>query len=336
MQDNTKDLAVAYWQKGKDAISRSDWKSAVEMFRQSVVLAPQSVHTRRALRDAQTKAVGDRAVSKIESAKLLTIRTKIGVFRAQKKWEDVERLAEDGLGINPRDADMNAAVALAWKGLGWAKLTVYGYETALKLDRKNKRILAASAEMYEEQNQVLKAKGLWERLLEIDPGNENARRRIMALEAQGFMEQKEAVQNDRDSRIQDSGPMIEPVHLKPSSPHLDRPKRKPRAQKVKTSAVETLRTTSESKMSNPVVSASERPLQQATPAAEVRIAAAQQQTDPNQMTLLAIADNYILQGKMNEGAAVLRAAFEISGSDPHVGELLRIVEQGRSEQKVCQ
>lgn len=322
MQDNTKDLAVAYWKKGKDAAEQSDWKSAIEMFKQSVVLSPHSVHTRRALRDAQMNAVGDRELSKLDAAKLLTIKTKLGIFRAQGKWDEVERLAEDALLIDPRDADMNATAASAWKELGWTKLAVFGYETALKRGPKNKRILAASAEMYEEQQQVLKAKGLWERLLAVDPGNDNVQRRVTALEAKGFMEQKQAGQDSQQVQSLDVGPAIEPVHLKPCPPppHVNGAGSKPQLKRSAARAAAGASVTSDS--SNEQPERSTQPKVSGTDA------------DPNQMALLAIADNYILQGNLKEGAAVLNAALEISGGDPHVHELLNIVQQGYTEQKI--
>ena len=109
--------------------------------------------------------------------KLMGPRGRIKKSRLQKDWENVDKAAEEGLTVNPWDAQLNADMGDACRERGLLNCAIYGYEQACENDPNNKLFWATLAELREEQGEFVQATGCWEKVCQIDPMDGEARKR---------------------------------------------------------------------------------------------------------------------------------------------------------------
>ncbi|MFO1020317.1 MAG: tetratricopeptide repeat protein [Planctomycetales bacterium] len=186
---NQRKIATDCFKKGSEAALKKNWGYAVSMFRQAVDIDSANLLFRQSLRGSQEKQYNDNGKgAMMASMKLMPIRASMKTAKYKKDWKNIQRLAEDGIAINPWDAGFNADLGEAAKNLGNTEIAVFAYERAVKHDKDNLDYLRTLAGLYEERGNFESAIGCYRRVLAIDKLDSSARTKITQLQAQSVME----------------------------------------------------------------------------------------------------------------------------------------------------
>ncbi len=188
MSDKRK-LAADCWRRGNEAMSKENWDYAIQMLHQCVRFDPENLMFRQTLRGCEEKKYGgNKTGAKMAGMKLMSVRGKIKKAQLKKDWDAVDKACEEGLQINPWDAQLNADLGTALKELGFNKVAEHAFEKAVAADPKNKDFLRALAELYEERGRYDLAGGCWERITKIDPMDGDARMRGQQAATKGVID----------------------------------------------------------------------------------------------------------------------------------------------------
>lgn len=176
--DDRRKLAAQCWRTGNDAMQSENWDYSIQMFSQCVKIEPDNVLFRQALRGVETKKYGNNKTgAKMSGMKLMGPRGRIKKGRMSKNWDAVDKAAEDGLAINPWDAQLNADVGDAARNQEHAAVAEFAYQKAVECDPQNKEYLRVLAELYEDRGEFKLATGVWEKIFRLDPMDGEARTR---------------------------------------------------------------------------------------------------------------------------------------------------------------
>lgn len=178
MAADNKKLAADCFRRGTEAMQKQNWDYAIQMFSQCVRFVPDNLLFRQTLRGAERKKYGDNKTgAKMTGMKLMGPRGRIKKGQMKKEWNLVDLACEEGLAINPWDAQLNGDLGAACVHLEFKEIAVYAYECAVENDSNNKALLQHLAELYEERGDFKIAVTVWERICRIDPGDGSARMR---------------------------------------------------------------------------------------------------------------------------------------------------------------
>ncbi|HID21594.1 MAG TPA: hypothetical protein EYP14_04250 [Planctomycetaceae bacterium] len=187
--DDKKKIAADCWRKGSEAMARGNWDYAIDMFSKAVAFVPENLMYRQTLRGVEyRKYNNNKTGAKMAGVKLMGIRGKIKKAKMQKDWQTVERAAEDGLLVNPWDAQLNADLGEACRNLGYGEVAVFAYQCALKEDPDNKAYNRAYAEVLENRGEYQQALKVWAHLMKLDPHDSEARTKYNALQASAVLD----------------------------------------------------------------------------------------------------------------------------------------------------
>ena len=181
-------IAQGCWKTANEALSREQFDYAVEMLFKAMVMVPDNLMFRQALRGAERKMHGDNGKgAKMSGMKLMGPKGKIKKSKITKDWKKVNEIAEEGLKVNPWDAGLNASVGEACKNLGFSEVALFGYEMALKSDPTSKDYNREYALLQAERGNYNEAISAWYRVAKIDPNDDEAGRMITQLQASTVM-----------------------------------------------------------------------------------------------------------------------------------------------------
>jgi len=187
--DRKRKIAADCWKRGSEAMLKHNWDYAINMFRQAVNLAPDNLMYRQSLRGCEKKKYNDNGTgAAMAGMKLMGIRGKIKKARFQKDWVALESAAEDGLAVNPWDPTLNADAGEALRNLNCDEAAVFCYEHAVKGEPANKEYNRALGELLEDRGEYDRAMACFQRILEADPLDGEARSRISALQAKSVLD----------------------------------------------------------------------------------------------------------------------------------------------------
>lgn len=173
-----KKLAADCFKRGTEAMSKENWDYAIQMLSQSARLQPDGLVYRQTLRGCERKKYGENKTgAKMANMKLMGPRGRIKKCRMQKDWEAVDKAAEEGLAINPWDAQLNADVGDAARNREFLDVAIYSYSQAVEIDPNNKAYWATLAQLQEDKGEFVQASGCWDRVCKIDPMDGEARKR---------------------------------------------------------------------------------------------------------------------------------------------------------------
>ncbi len=185
MESEKRQLAAASsFRKGNEAISKENWDYAIEMYGQAAMFDPSNLFYRQTLRGTETKKYNNNGTgAKMAVVKLVGIKGRIKKAKVTNNWTAVNQTAEEGLILNPWDAQMNADIGEACRNLGYTKVAVFGYQKAVACDPDNKRFNQALAELLEERGDFSDAGKVWEKICKIDPLDGEARSKLQQIAA---------------------------------------------------------------------------------------------------------------------------------------------------------
>ncbi|CAK9049177.1 TPR_REGION domain-containing protein, partial [Durusdinium trenchii] len=166
------------------AMNKSNWNLAIEMFGVAVKFVPDNLTYRQLLRQTTKKKYNDnkKGAGTMGQMKLISVRGKLKKAKAKEEWEQVCALAEEGLLINPWDAQLNVELAEACKLLDRGEIARMAYRDACEASPKDKAVHVAFAELLEDRGEYSDAVGVWRRIQQIDPQDMTARKRITDIE----------------------------------------------------------------------------------------------------------------------------------------------------------
>jgi hypothetical protein len=148
MAADNKKLAADCFRRGTEAMQKQNWDYAIQMFSQCVRLVPDNLLFRQTLRGAERKKYGDNKTgAKMTGMKLMGPRGRIKKGQMKKEWNLVDLACEEGLAINPWDAQLNGDLGAACVHLEFKEIAVYAYECAVENDSNNKSLLQHLAEL---------------------------------------------------------------------------------------------------------------------------------------------------------------------------------------------
>ena len=105
---NEREKGGAEWyRKGTEAMQHKNWNYAVECFTNCTKLVPDNLLYRQSRVGCIRKSYNDNGTGgKMASMRLMGVRTRIKKSRLSKDWKSIEAAAEEGLLINPWDAQL--------------------------------------------------------------------------------------------------------------------------------------------------------------------------------------------------------------------------------------
>lgn len=187
--DDKKRIASECWKKGNEALPKENWDYAIQMYHTSVKLFPDYLTYRQSLRFTEYKKYDNNGTgAKMSGMKLMGPRTTIKKCRMSKDWKGVDEAAEEGLKVNPWDAQLSADVGDACLELGYQECAIFAYEESLKVDKTNIAVNKSLASLLEERGEYQRAVECWQRILKADANSGEARGKITALSAKSVLD----------------------------------------------------------------------------------------------------------------------------------------------------
>jgi len=179
--------AAQEWiKKGTDAMGRHNWDFAVECFSSSIKMKPDVPLYRQTKIGCCRKKYGDNGTgAKMAGMKLMGIRGRIKKARMQKDWKSIDALVEDGLSVNPWDAQLFADLGQSSAELDRSDIAKFGYFEAVKLDGKNADYLRGLGYVLYGRNEFKDARTCFKRIYDIDSTDGDARSMMSKCDADG-------------------------------------------------------------------------------------------------------------------------------------------------------
>lgn len=288
-------MAAQCWAKGSEAMSKENWDFAIEMFGQCAKLVPENLMYRQTLRGCETRKYGNNGKgARMSGMKLMSIRGQVKKARLKEDWQAVDHSAEEGLKLNPWDAQLNFDLGDACQTRGFDEVAAFCYRKAVEADPENMDFRRTLALLLEERGEYKEAIQQWQRIYKADPDDGEARSKITQLEARSVMDRGGYEKADSTKDVQEQ----QEEHIQ-SAYDLYRP---------------TSRQEAPQEADGPGMSV-EADLQRAI------------RKDPAVVeNYLKLGNYYKRQKKLKEAAATLEQALEASGGDHNVREQLEDVQ----------
>ena len=187
--DQKRKIAADCWRRGNEAIPKENWDYAIQMYKTSVKLCPENLTYRQQLRFTEYKKYDNNGSgARMANMKLMTVRGRVKKARMSKDWPGLAEAAEDGLEVNPWDAQLGGDLGDALKELGYQEVAKFAYQEALKVDPGNVAMNRSLALLLEERSEYTEAVDCWKRVLKVDPHSGEARSKMTALDAKSVMD----------------------------------------------------------------------------------------------------------------------------------------------------
>jgi len=204
-----------WFENGRDAMEHKEWDHGIECFSRAVKLAPEQLEYRRQKhrcgRRRHKKAGG---VTKLETVKLATIRSRILTAQVRDDWPTVDQLAEDALSVDPWDAQMYAYIAQAATKAGRFSIAKYAWTAACKIDKKNAGYFRELGRILQGNGEYDEARSCFEQIRHIDPNGRLAEELISAVDVAALLTERSyggMGTTAEAERISEAQPAMEPV-----------------------------------------------------------------------------------------------------------------------------
>lgn len=131
----SKPTAAELFKQGSKLAAREQWDEAIEAFRKAVQLDPGNLLYRRTLRGAEYRKYRNNLSGGFQTrGAALRLRAQLAEAKQKRNWTAVDRLAEEGLAVNPWDTDLNAELGDACAARGFRDVAVFAWQCALQSD----------------------------------------------------------------------------------------------------------------------------------------------------------------------------------------------------------
>ncbi len=183
---SAEDIAKLCWQRGAQAVNNEDFDYATDMFYKSVTLVPDNLAYRQSLRTAEFKKYDNnlKGAGMMSRPKLVRIRSKLSRAKSKKNWDEADKIAEEGLLLNPWDAGLNAAVGEACHQRGYNTVAIFAYQVAVGPggEPDNINLQRAFAQLLQADEKFKEAAVVWKKVHKLNPNDGEARSNVTACE----------------------------------------------------------------------------------------------------------------------------------------------------------
>ncbi|MCH2209765.1 MAG: tetratricopeptide repeat protein [Fuerstiella sp.] len=180
--------AQEWYRKGTEALQKQNFDFAVESFGRAVSMKPDNVLYRQTRHGSLERMYeGNGSGARMSSVRLVSIRGRVKKSRMKKDWKAVDQAAEEGLFLNPWDAQLFADIGEAAVQREFQEVAEYAWKRAVKFDRTNIAYNDALGKVLMEGNKFLEARECFKRICDADPTNGAARSMMTQCDAQAVM-----------------------------------------------------------------------------------------------------------------------------------------------------
>ncbi len=182
-------IANECFRKGTEAMNKGNWDYAIDMFGKASSMAPDNLMFRQTRHGVIRKKYDDNGSGRrMASMKLMPLRGKIRKARMKQDWDAVDRLAEEGLLINPWDAQLFADLGESCRARELDNLAVYAYSRAVEYAPDNIEYNLALGHLLRDRGEYQQARSCFERVYKLDPNNGEARQIMGQLDAESLLD----------------------------------------------------------------------------------------------------------------------------------------------------
>ncbi|MBI3823655.1 MAG: protein kinase [Planctomycetes bacterium] len=170
-----------------EILSRGSDDYARQLLEDALRLNPFDLIARKTLRDLHQKKAGGVLGRWFASLNVLAIKSKMHAARTAGDWRKVFEYGEQVLVHQPTDADTHIEMAETATDIGLPALGRWFLEQGSEAAPDNATLVRARARLHEHLQDWKPAIALWERVVELEPSNFEAQRKITDLSAQDML-----------------------------------------------------------------------------------------------------------------------------------------------------
>jgi tetratricopeptide (TPR) repeat protein len=203
--------AKAFFGYGNDAAQKGTDVYAAQMYKEACKLAPENLVYRQSLRGVQRRRFNNdpSKVGRMVGLKLQPLRIRIGSAKRSQKWSDMLDHCEEVLAQSPWDLTASVDAAEAAENLGLKKIAQYMIEAVIPQGEKDEKFLRSAAHFEEFAEDFQKAIWCWEKLRQLMPQDEEARKKVNDLTAKAAIKKsglQESIDKKSGTTLGSSGP----------------------------------------------------------------------------------------------------------------------------------
>jgi tetratricopeptide (TPR) repeat protein len=181
--------AETFFQYGNDAVLKSNYDYAIDMFLQACRLIPDELKYRIALRGAERKKLNNdpSKVGMLAAAKNKPIRLLAAQARSKGRFDQALDTCEKAFLTHPWDVSISREAAESAEAAGYLKLAQW-YLESVQAQANDVEFHRHIAHVHELNENWQKAINAWEAVRKLVPDDEDASRKINALSASSTMQ----------------------------------------------------------------------------------------------------------------------------------------------------
>jgi len=181
--------AQEWFRKGTEALQKGNFDFAAESFGSAVKMQPDNKLYRQTRHGSIEKMFGGNGTgARMASLRLIGIRARIKKGRLKKDWTAVDQAAEEGLLLNPWDAQLYAEVGEAAVRKEHSDVAQYAWGKAVKYDRNNIAYNRALGTVLRECGEYKAARDCFKRIYDAVPTDSEARAMMNQIDAESVMD----------------------------------------------------------------------------------------------------------------------------------------------------
>ncbi|MCA9051702.1 MAG: tetratricopeptide repeat protein, partial [Planctomycetaceae bacterium] len=181
--------AQEWFRKGTEAMNRQNWDFAVESFNNAIKMKPDVLLFRQTKLLCCRKMYNDNGTgARMAGMKLMGVRSKIKKARSKEEWAAMDEQAEEGLGINPWDAQLLADVGEACAALDRGEIAIFALTKAVELAGDNIDFLRRLGRVAHERGEYNLARNCFKKIYALDPTDSDARSMMGRIDADAVMD----------------------------------------------------------------------------------------------------------------------------------------------------
>jgi tetratricopeptide (TPR) repeat protein len=193
------------FRKGTEAMNHKNWGYAIECFSTCSKLVPDNVLYRQSRHGCLRKSYNDNGTgAKMAGMRLMGVKGRIKTSRMKKDWKSIEAAAEEGLAVNPWDAQLYYDLGEAAEQLDYGQVARYALERAVELDRNNVDYNRRLGAVLFEKGDYKPARACFERIYKLVPTDGEARTMMSKCDAMQVLDTKKVqdAQSTRDVKVE--------------------------------------------------------------------------------------------------------------------------------------
>jgi len=197
--------AQDWFKKGTEAMAHQNWAYAIEAFGKCVALMPELLLYRQSKHGCIRKSFNNNGSgAKMAGMRLIGIRGRIKKCRMQKDWKGVEAAAEEGLLVNPWDAQLMYDLGEACQTQINNNVARYALERAVEYDKDNIEYNKRLGFLLVELRDYKPGRACFERVYKLDPNDSEARSMMSRIDAESTMDRGgyDNAENTRDVKVE--------------------------------------------------------------------------------------------------------------------------------------